>query len=345
MFFDISNRRLGLPGRQLPGNSAQCVGFDLLRGEVLSHVYRFPKRNLLYAYLARRTKVAWLVLVVLLGVAAGLQAGEMQLQPETLAAWNTYVHASENRAADRHKGSHFLWMDEDADRARRVRAGEIVVVPMDPHMPKSVPHGLIHDWIGAAFIPNAKLDDLFAVIRDYDRYKEFYRPTAVDSKELSHDANSEGERYAFQLRLVNRAVLLKTGLDTRSEAIYSRIDDRHWACTVRAIKIREIQNPGDSDERLLPPDEGTGYIWRLASFSRFEERDGGVYVELEALALTRDVPMALRFLVNPMIRGIARGSLVTSLRQSSLAVETRMERAGKAPAAGGHGQSMIAAFR
>jgi hypothetical protein len=230
-------------------------------------------------------------------------------------------------------------MDEDPARARRVRAGEIVVLPVDPQMPKVVPHGLIHDWIGAAFIPNAKLDDLFSVIRDYGRYKDFYRPTAVDSREISHD----GDRYAFQLRLVNKAVVLKSGLDTQNEAVYSRIDDKHWSCVVRAVQIREIENPGDSGERLLPPDQGTGFIWRMASFSRFEERDGGVYVEMEALALTRDIPTALRWIVTPMVRSISRGSVLTSLRQSSQAVESHLERAGRL--APGREQPVIFASR
>jgi len=46
--------------------------------------------------------------------------------------------------------------------------------------------------------------------------------------------------------------------------------------------------------QLGPEGEGTGLIWR-----RFEERDGGVYVEVEAIALSRDVPASLRWLVEP----------------------------------------------
>jgi len=32
----------------------------------------------------------------------------------------------------------------------------------------------------------------------------------------------------------------------------------------------------------LPTDEGHGYIWRLYSLTKFEERDGGVYIEVES---------------------------------------------------------------
>jgi hypothetical protein len=49
----------------------------------------------------------------------------------------------------------FLWVDESADRSRRVRAGEVLVSPVGDHSPIRVPKGLIHDWIGATLIPNA----------------------------------------------------------------------------------------------------------------------------------------------------------------------------------------------
>jgi len=34
---------------------------------------------------------------------------------------------------------------------------------------RSVPNGLVHDWVGAAFIPNATLEIVLSVVHDYDR--------------------------------------------------------------------------------------------------------------------------------------------------------------------------------
>jgi hypothetical protein len=254
-----------------------------------------------------------------------VSAGE--LKPETVSAWDTYLKTAEARALKRASGAApFLWAEEDAARMSRVRAGEILVAPVSPDVPLNVPHGLIHDWIGSAFIPNATLSDLFAVIRDYNRYKEFYRPTAVDSKETNH----EGDRYSFSMTLVNTSVLLHTGLITEDEAIYTRVDDKRWACTVRTRNVQEIVNMGQSDEEKLPPGTGSGFIWKMADLSRFEERDGGVYVDLEVLALTRDIPFGLRWMVAPMVRNLSRRSLLVSLRQSSEAVRAEMVRAAKA---------------
>jgi hypothetical protein len=75
--------------------------------------------------------------------------------------------------------------------------------------------------------------------------------------------------------------------------------------------------------------EGNGLIWRLFSLARYVERDGGVYLELEAIGLSRDIPASLRWLVAPIVRRISRGSLSTSLRQTRDAVRFRVESANR----------------
>ena len=75
-----------------------------------------------------------------------------------------------------------------------------------------------------------------------------------------------------------------------------------------------------ADEHEAPTNTGRGLIWRLYSISRFEQRDGGVYVELEAVALSRDVPGALRWLVDPIVRRTSRSSILVSLEKTEGAV-------------------------
>src|ERR1700748_1376055 len=100
-------------------------------------------------------------------------AGGANLEPATVRAWDEYVDSTSARMEQRLRpGNTFLWMDEAPDRIARVRSGEIVISPVGPHNPKRVPAGLIHDWIGAVFIPNVSLKDTLAVLGDYGRYKE-----------------------------------------------------------------------------------------------------------------------------------------------------------------------------
>jgi hypothetical protein len=123
------------------------------------------------------------------------------------------------------------------------------------------------------------------------------------------------------MRLANKSVVAKTALDTDCEVSYVRVDDRHWYSTSNTTHIRELDKYGSPEQRTLPEDEGSGLIWRLSSITRFEERDGGVYVELEALALSRDIPAAFRLFVTPIVRRVSKDSLATSLHQTTVATE------------------------
>jgi hypothetical protein len=252
------------------------------------------------------------------------------LKPETKAAWDAYLEeANAAMQARLQPGAHFLWIDDEPDRAENIRKKGPYISPVGPHIPKKVPSGLIHDWLGVGFIPNVKIEDLLLIVRDYDRYKEIYRPGVLDSASRSTD----GVKDLFFLRLANRSVVAKTALDTECEASYFRVDDRHWYGVSNTIQIREVDKFGTPEQHTLPEDEGTGLIWRLSSITRLEERDGGVYAELEAIALSRDIPAAFRLFVTPIVRRVSRDSLATSLHQTKVALDASMARRGeKGPA-------------
>lgn len=243
-----------------------------------------------------------------------LSAAELKL--ETVRAWDGYVQAAQAEMKERIRTGNFLWVDEKAERRRDVRSGMTLVAPMGAHCPTSVPNGLIHHWIGAAFLPHVTVDDVFSVLRDYGRYKEFYRPIVVDSKPLS----PTGADDRFSMIVLNRVLFARNAMDSDYQGSYIQIDGRRWYNITYSTRVQEVENYGEGSESRLAEGTGSGYIWRLYSISRFEERDGGVYVELEAMALSRDIPVSLRWLVNPMVRRISRSSLLTSLEQTRDAV-------------------------
>jgi|SRR5579872_1868262 len=277
--------------------------------------------------------------VSLLMAVAPSRAGE--LKPATIQAWEEYIRGANARMMERVRGSHFLWTDESGDRLNRVRRGEVVVAAASDRAPVNVPHGLIHDWIGAAFIPDAHITDVLAVVRDYNRYKDYYRPSVVDSKRLSAPGSKDD---AFSMVLLNQSLLMKKALASEYESSYTRVDDRHWYSVSRSTSIREIENFEHSNQRTLPPDTGTGLIWRLYSFSRFVERDGGVYVEFEAIALSRDIPFSVRLIVEPIVRRVSKTSLLMSLKQTSDALRPRREastESASAPRNGAFSKSLL----
>ncbi len=236
-----------------------------------------------------------------------------ELGQQTLAFWTVYLQKPGLQTGSQ---TPFLWVDQAPERLQRVRAGELLVSSVGPQNPKPVPSGLIHDWIGAAFIPDATIEDVLSAVRDYDNYKVYYKPTVVDSRLLS----SSGPCEKYSMRVVNKEAVAQTALDMEYETCYFKIDDQRWHSITHTTCVREIRHYGQPDERELPPDQGTGYVWRLYSVARFEQRDGGTYVEVEAIALSRDIPIAVRWLVNPIVRRVSRNSMLISLQQTKEAV-------------------------
>jgi hypothetical protein len=269
-----------------------------------------------------RSKIPLAAILVLLRVHPSIAAATLTLKPETKAAWDDYLQtAIAAMQARLQPGAHFLWLDDDPDRAEELRTYVRIkgpyIAPASRDIPRKVQHGLIHDWLGVSFVPNAKIEDVLLVVRDYDHYKDVYRPGVIDSVSREKD----GEKDLFSMRLANKSVVAKTALDTDCEVSYVRVDDQHWYSISNTTHIRELDKFGSPEQRTLPEDEGSGLIWRLSSITRFEERDGGVYVELEALALSRDIPAAFRLFVTPIVRRVSKDSLATSLHQTTVATE------------------------
>lgn len=226
-----------------------------------------------------------------------------------------------------------MWADESSGRAANVRRGEIVVAPAPGPAPLKVRGGLIHHWIAAAYFPNAKLTDVLDVTKDYDRYQEFYRPSVIASKTVVREDTDD----SFSMRLMNRALFLKTALDADYQATNVHLDDRRFYSVSRTTRMQEIADYNQPGEHRFAEGEGSGYIWKLLGVVRMEERGEGVYVEMEAVALSREVPSAMRFLVDPIVKRIARNSMLTSLRQTEEAV--RMKHADSSADAGNLGST------
>src|ERR1700678_3725500 len=153
-------------------------------------------------------KIRLAAILILLRVHPSL--GAATLKPETKEAWDAYLQAATDAMQARlQPGAHFLWLDDEPDRREYVRTKGPYIEPMSRDIPRKVPHGLIHDWLGAGFVPDAKIEDILLVVRDYDHYKEMYRPGVIDSMSRGTD----GVKDLFSMRLVNKPVEEKTVLD------------------------------------------------------------------------------------------------------------------------------------
>jgi hypothetical protein len=257
------------------------------------------------------------LLVVLIVLTLPLICFANDLNSETLKAWDEYIRTVHVRMQDRLAGDgSFLWIDEAPGRREQVRQGEILAEPAMRDCPKKVPQGLIHDWIGAVFIPNTTINAVLSVLNDYDRYDRIFHPAVVDAKLLG----DFGDKRDFSMVLLNKALFFTAAISSEYTAEIKRLDDQRWYTISYSTRIQQIDDYGKAGQHELPPDEGTGFVWRLFSIERFEERDGGVYAELEAIALSRNIPFALQWLVRPIVQHLPRNSMVATLQKTRDAI-------------------------
>jgi hypothetical protein len=242
------------------------------------------------------------------------------LRPETVSAWEQYIQVKDAAVK---LSAQAPWVTNDNRHDCAIlRSGKILVAPAGPNIPYRVPGGLIHDWIGTAFIPNATISQVLAAVRDYDRYKDLYRPGVVNSKLVS----SSDDQDRFSLLLMNKAIIMRKAIEGDYRASYFRIDDHRWYSVAESTRVQEVEDYGGPNERLLPVDQGAGLIWRVHTITRYEEREEGVFTQMEAMVLSRDVPNALRWIVNPIVRRVSRDSLQLSLQQTRGAVQSNPAR-------------------
>lgn len=267
----------------------------------------------------RGTPLVWALTVV--GAAA---VGSTELKPATTAAFDRYARLTEERMdAELRPSSAFLWVD-GLDEPRRtplmgeLRRGNLVIERLrtrDAGKEIKAPGGMIHHWVGVVFLPGVKVDAVVALLQDYDRHARIYSPNVAASKTLAKN----GDRYRVFLRFYMKKVIAVT-MNTEHEAVFTRAAaDRAWS-RIHSTRIAEVADAGTPREREQPPGRDQGFMWRLNTYWRFLERDGGTYVQCESLTLSRDIPFGLGWLIGPFVTSVPKDSLTFTLEKTRAAL-------------------------
>jgi len=240
-------------------------------------------------------------------------AKPVQLSPQTLQSFEAYIRDAElSMASSSSEAAPFLWCELHPEILKKVCQGGIPAQFYSGEGPIHVPDGLIHDWIGTAFASGATLTETLALIQDYNNHKNIYKPEVVDSRLLTRDGN----HFQIFLRLLKKKVITVV-LDTDHDVHYSEVSSTRWTCRSATTRICEVEHAGTPKEVISAPDTGYGFMWRLNSYWRFEERDHGVWLECRAISLTRDIPKGLAWILEPIIRKLPRESLIHTLAATS----------------------------
>jgi hypothetical protein len=264
-----------------------------------------------------RLAIAQCVAAVLAWNIGAPPAAATELQQKTVDAFDRYVRLSETRMDGEERGSDsFLYTDrlartQKAEAQRQARGPTPFMARLqtrDGARSIEVPDGLIHHWVGLIFMPGVTTDQAVALMQDYDRHADVFRPVIVRSKLLGH----EGDRFRFYLRFYVKKVIGVT-TDTEHEAVFGRPAPDRAFSRLHSTRVAEVENADTPTERQKPVGSGRGFLWRLNTYWRFAERDGGTWVQCESITLTRDIPTALGWLVGRFVTEIPKESLTFTL--------------------------------
>jgi|SRR5579871_4030698 len=238
-------------------------------------------------------------------------ANVVTLKPRTLLAFQRYIESAEEAMQPSLNANNaFLWSDLNFERAQLVRRRQIVAQLWAGESPVKIPNGLIHDWVGAALVPSVSLEPVLSLVQNYDNHKNIYQPEVMESRLLSRDGND----FKIFLRLLKKKIITVV-LDTDHDVHYSAIEAKRWFCRSYTTRISEVEDAGTPKERVLEPDTGYGFLWRLHSYWKFDasKTDEGVRIECRAISLTRDIPVGLGWIIDPIVRKLPQESLIQTL--------------------------------
>jgi hypothetical protein len=262
-------------------------------------------------------------LLLVVWIAAGLlvpPAEGAELKSATVAAFYRYIRVTEARMEDDLREGHFFFVDRFPDNRRHAIDAQLLrgmvdiqrIQTLEKGRTIPIPSGMIHHWVGVIFVPNATLPQVRAVLEDYDEHEKFYKPDVRRSKLLEHNGN-ESKTYLQLYKKSLVTVVLNANFDiTDTEFTNTRAQTKSYS-----TRIAEVANQGKPDEHELPVGMDHGYMWRLNTYWRTEEKRGGVYLQIEVVALTRKFPLMLGWLINPLIENIPRSTI------SGLLIKTR----------------------
>ena len=249
-----------------------------------------------------------------------------ELKQETVAAFDRYIRFLEDQMAESMRNGKFLVVDELTPDRRdliysQLKQGQLYVEELEnlnAGQPVKVPFGLLHHWVGLVFLPGVSMAQALAVLEDYGSEEKFFKPSVVASRVESRDGN-ECKVY---LRLFQKSIVTVV-YNARFDVRKSSLDPSRVTTNSYSTKIAEVIHPGRPDEHEMPVGNDHGYLWRLYTYSHIQEKDGGVYIQVESIGLSRPIPKLIAWIVNPIAEQVPRQYLSLILNKTREFVEHR----------------------
>jgi putative flippase GtrA len=234
------------------------------------------------------------------------------LRPATLAAWTSYQQGVDARYDRLSASTQPFFVHDAVAQAPGWRAlamdGQVPMLELSAPAPGGpvvdIPDGRIHHWAGVVFVPGATVA---GVVRQLVE-RAGHESEVYDDVLASRLIDRSGDRLSVYMKLRRTSVLTVT-YNTTHAVEYRRLGASRAASRSVATRIAELADAGTSREREKPEGSDRGFLWKLNAYWRYEQANGGVFIECESVSLSRAVPVLLRPFVNSTVERIARESL------------------------------------
>jgi hypothetical protein len=227
-------------------------------------------------------------------------------EPAAVSGFDSYISQVEARLNRQHRSPQEFLAPVDS---ARLHQGELTVDRLSPANGGDLPGAMLHHWRGTAFAAGAKAADFERLMRDFTAYPQRYSPQVMSVRVISQN----DDHFQATMRVRQKHVITVV-MDTTYDIVFTWLDAKHGYSISRSTRVSEIDSPGSSKERVLGSSEEHGFLWRMNTYWSYEERDDGLYMQIESVTLTRSIPAGLGWAVGPFVESVPRESLEFTLR-------------------------------
>jgi hypothetical protein len=242
-------------------------------------------------------------------------AGWGEAPAAAVRGFNDYVGKVESRLAQQHRSpkDFVASFGSSAQTDTRLQRGDLIVEKLTPPNEAEMTSALLHHWRGTAFVRGATVVDFERLMKDFSRYPQRFSPQIVRAGILSQRDGGVPDHFAASMRVRQHHVITVV-MDSAYDILYGRLDPQHGYSVSRSTRISEIASAGTPKEHPLSNGDEHGFLWRMNTYWSYEERDGGLYMQVESVSLTHSIPAGLGWMVRPYVESVPRESLEFTLR-------------------------------
>ncbi|MES1262575.1 MAG: hypothetical protein ABUS49_12645 [Acidobacteriota bacterium] len=213
----------------------------------------------------------------------------VHLDEETLRSYQDYVEIFEKSVIEQFNKTGKLWIDSENNGKRSAfEASKPVVVP---RRNEDIAHGSIHHFSGSIHLNGATIESVRRVMEDYAHYVQIFRPDLGSASGVREpDSTPEDEHFLSKLLLVQTTLWMSVSYDTVYDTHYRRIGKDRWTARSVALSIKEWRDPKNAAAGTLPEGDDHGFLWKTNTYWLARERNGGLDLQADSIALSRPNP-------------------------------------------------------